>query len=88
MRLFDRRADDILMIAAKNGKGMDEIAVLLEKTVLEGRLYIERIYPFDQLGKIAVIRQKGQLLEEEYTDTGVNIKAYVPLDIYGAVEID
>lgn len=88
VRLFDRRADDILMIAAKNGKGMDEIAVLLEKTVLEGRLYIERIYPFDQLGKIAVIRQKGQLLEEEYTDTGVNIKAYVPLDIYGAVEID
>ncbi len=88
VRLFDKRADDVLMIAAKHGEGTDEIAELLEKTVLEGRLYIERVYPFDQLGKIAVIRQKGQLIEEKYIDTGVSIKAYVPLDIYGAVEID
>ena len=88
VRLFDKRADETLMIAAKHGQGVEMISELLERTILEGSLYIERVYPFDQLGKIAIIRQKGQLIEEEYTDEGVRIKAYVPMDIYGAVDIE
>ena len=88
VRLFDKRADETLMIAAKHGQGVEMISELLERTILEGSLYIERVYPFDQLGKIAIIRQKGQLIEEEYTDEGVRIKAYVPMYIYGAVDIE
>jgi len=36
---------------------------------------------------VALIRNKGQLISEEYTAEGISVKAYIPLDIYGAVEV-
>ena len=32
-----------------------------------------------------MIRKYGQLLEEEYQGNGIHVKAYVPMEIYGAV---
>ena len=87
VRLFDGRAKEILLISAKYAQGLEETAEMLERAMLAGRLYIERVYPFDQLGKVSIIRQKGQLLEEEYIPEGLRIKAYVPMDIYGAIDI-
>ena len=45
--------------------------------------YIERLYDFSEAGKIQLIRSKGQLLSEEYVPEGIEVKAYVPQDIYG-----
>ena len=43
----------------------------------------ERLYDFSEAGKIQLIRSKGQLLSEEYVPEGIEVKAYVPQDIYG-----
>ena len=57
-------------------------------TLLLGRkLYIERVYPYDQGRKVALIRMKGRLISEEFTPEGIAVKAYIPLSIYGAVDI-
>ena len=37
-------------------------------------------------GKIQTIRKYGQLLEEEYQEDGIAIKAYVPHSIYGRLD--
>ncbi len=87
VRMVDERASEILQISAANSYGVEKIPELLEKIILSERLYIERIYAFDQLGKVAIIREKGQLLEEEYLAEGVKVKAYVPMEIYGAIDI-
>lgn len=87
VRLTDERAKEILHIAAKFSQGNDEILELIENIYLGGKLYIERVYPYDQAGKISVIRQKGLLISEEYADTGIEVKAYVPMDIYGEIDI-
>ena len=47
------------------------------------KIYIERLYDFSEAGKIQLIRSKGQLLSEEYVPEGIEVKAYVPQDIYG-----
>ena len=47
------------------------------------QIYIERLYDFSEAGKIQLIRSKGQLLSEEYVPEGIEVKAYVPQDIYG-----
>ena len=39
-------------------------------------------------GKIATIRKFGQLLEEEYTDEGIRVKAYVPSDCMQCCKMD
>ncbi len=47
------------------------------------QILIERTYPFAEAGKVQRIRKSGQLLEEEYVEEGVRVKAYVPKEIYG-----
>ncbi len=88
VRLIDPRARAVLQISARHSQGLEQAAELLEEVVLDGKLYLERVYPFDQIGKIALIRQKGQLISEEYLPEGVRIQAYVPMELYGAVEIE
>ena len=46
---------------------------------------MEWIFPYQEAGKIQLIREYGQLLSEEYTETGILVKARVPREIYGKV---
>ena len=87
MRLSDDRASETLGISAKFGRENQEIIELLEKHFLGGKLYIERVYPYDQAGKISLIRKKGILLSEEYVSDGISVKAYIPMEIYGDIDI-
>ena len=48
----------------------------------EGQVYIERLFPYREAGRMQLIREYGQLLEEEYTDAGIAVKARVPREIY------
>lgn len=55
------------------------------KDFLEQQIYLERLYPYNEAGKVALIRQWGQLLEEEFLPEGIQIRAYVPKEIYGKI---
>lgn len=84
-QLRDFKADYTLKISAKTGEGLDSLKSLLEKLLSEEQIYIERLFPYSEAGKIQLIREFGQLLSEEYTDTGIAVKARVPKEIYGKV---
>ena len=84
-QLRDFKADYTLKISAKTGEGLDSLEELLEKLLSEEQIYIERLFPYSEAGKIQLIREFGQLLSEEYTDTGIAVKARVPKEIYGKV---
>lgn len=86
-RLRDFKADHILKISAKTGAGLDDLKALLEKILQERQILIERVYPYASAGLIALIRRHGQLLEEEYREEGIYVRAYVPMDIYGTVAL-
>ena len=79
----DLHADYTLKISAKTGQGLDEFKKVLEDILSEDQIYIERLFPYNEAGKIQLIREYGQLLEEEYTAEGIAVKAKVPRDIYG-----
>lgn len=81
----DRKADKTLYISAKKGDGLQELKSLLEEMVNEKNVLIERLYDYSEAGRIQIIRRQGQLLEEEYRDNGIYVKAYVPMEIYGLV---
>ena len=83
--LRDFRADYTLKISAKTGEGLDELLDLLEKILAEEQIYIERLFPYEEAGKIQLIRKYGQLLSEEYTENGIAVKGRVPMEIYGNV---
>lgn len=83
--LRDLKADKTLAISAKNNHGLEELKTVLEEIVNNKNVLIERIYDYKDAGLIALIRKHGQLLEEEYRGEGIYVKAYVPMEIYGAV---
>ena len=81
--LQDFRADHILQISAANNQGLDEIKALLQEMLCEDKVYIERVIPYAQAGIIQLVREKGELVSEEYVPEGIEIKAYVPMEVYG-----
>ncbi|HIW41583.1 MAG TPA: GTPase HflX [Candidatus Mediterraneibacter vanvlietii] len=81
----DFRAEYSIMTSAKTGQGLEELKSALLEIIRRDQIYIERLYDFSEAGKIQLIRSRGQLLSEEYVPEGIEVKAYVPADIYGRV---
>lgn len=84
-QIRDFKADYTLKISAKTREGLGDLNDLLEKLLSEDQIYIERLFPYQEAGKIQLIREYGQLLSEEYTENGIAVKARVPMEIYPRV---
>lgn len=84
--LHDFRADYVLNISAGKNEGLEEIKTLLAEILRENKVYIERVMPYDKAGLIQLIRKQGELISEEYVAEGIEIKAYVPMDVYGKLD--
>ncbi len=74
----DYSSDYSVCISAKTGWGFAELTDILEHICRSRNVYVERVFPYAQAGKIQWIRANGQLLLEEYQDNGILVKAYVP----------
>ncbi|MCR5784504.1 MAG: GTPase HflX [Eubacterium sp.] len=81
----DFTADYNLYTAIKKGAGIDELKNTLEEILREDKILIEKVFPYNEAGKIQQIRKYGELLEEEYVAEGIRVKAYVPGEIYGTL---
>lgn len=84
--LRDFRADKTLKISAKNGQGLGEFKQVLEEILREDKQLLEGIFPYDQGGQLTVIRKYGELLEEDYREQGIYVKAFVPVELYKNLE--
>ena len=83
--LRDFKSDYSLKILARTGEGLSELNDLFQKLLAEELIYVERLFPYHEAGKIQLIREYGQLISEEYTDTGIAVKARVTKEIYPKV---
>ena len=79
----DLSADYQLAISAKTGEGIGELKDTLEMILRNQKVYLEKIYPYNEAGRIQAIRKYGELLSEEYGEDGITVKAYVPAAVYG-----
>lgn len=82
-RQRDFQADYSIPTSAKTGQGLEELKKALLEILRRDQIYIERLYDYSEAGKIQLIRSRGQLISEEYVPEGIQVKAYVPKDIYG-----
>ncbi|POP32994.1 GTPase HflX [Lactonifactor longoviformis] len=78
----DFRADYSILTSSKTGQGLEELREVLAEILREGQIYIERLYPYEKAGLLQLIRQGGELLEEEYLPEGISVKAFVSKEIY------
>lgn len=78
----DFKADKTLKISAKENIGLTALKEILEDILREEKVLVGKIFSYQEAGKIQIIRKYGQLLEEDYREDGIFIKAYVPKDIF------
>lgn len=78
----DPHADYRVRISARTGEGLDSLLETLEKILRSRRVYLEKVFPYSEAGRIQMIRRNGQLLSEDYTDEGILVKAYVPAELF------
>lgn len=79
----DFQADKIVQISAKTGENLNRLFDAIEDKLREGKIHIERVFPYAESSKVQLIRKYGELLLEEFKEDGVHVEAYVPQEIYG-----
>ncbi len=80
--LRDFSSDYQVMLSARTGEGLSELKEVLESILKSRRVYLEKVFSYQDAGKIQAIRKSGQLLSEEYTSEGIEVKAYVPAEMF------
>lgn len=75
--LKDLRAEATVFVSAKEGTGIDDLLQIIEDKINENQIYVETVLPYQKTGLLADIRAYGKLLEEDYREDGVFIRAYL-----------
>ena len=83
--LKDQNAEAVVRISGKTGEGTDQLLENIEKILQKQKLYLEKLYDYQDAGKIQQIRAHGQLLKEEYREDGIYVEAYIPKEILGNI---
>lgn len=78
--LMDIRAKKSINIAAKDGFGLTDLLGAIEDELRNSKELFEEIIPYSEAGRISEIRRIGELIEEDYRDDGIYVKAYMPKD--------
>lgn len=86
--LKDLQSDYQVRVSAKTGGGLNELTEILETILRSRKIFLEKLYPYKDAGKIQIIRRYGQLLSEEYRDDGIMVTAYVPTELYSGLMTD
>ena len=80
--LQDFRAERTVHISAKYGDGLEDLKNILEEILREEKDFLECTIPYRDAGVIQKIREKGELLSEEYREDGIFVRAWVPKEFH------
>ena len=76
--LKDLNADKTVKISARQGTGLDEMIDAISEIAKDGKRLLEKVFSYNEASLINDVRKYGQVLEEEYQNEGIYIKAYIP----------
>ncbi len=75
--LKDLRADKTVRISAKMNTGIDNMLVILSDMLKENKVLLEEVFSYEEGNKAALLRKYGQVLEEEFRNEGIYVRAYL-----------
>jgi GTP-binding protein HflX len=77
---------DALFISVKSKEGISKLKSEIEQILEEELSSTELNIPFDRYDIIDLIHRTSHIIEEEYNDDTVNIKASIPATIHGQIK--
>ncbi len=75
--------DDSVAISAEKGDGIDDLLDMIVKMSKGDRAVVEALVPYDQTALVESCYRLGRVLESEYRDDGVYIRAEVVPEMQG-----
>ena len=76
-RLYDALADGSERISAKTGYNTERLLDMIEEALQKNREYVEYLIPYADGKLLDQLHRYGKVVEEEYLEEGISIKAYV-----------
>lgn len=76
--LKDLAADRTVRISAKTGQGIEQMLSAISEVIAEGKQLLDKVFGYDEVGAVSNVRKYGQVMEEEYRNEGIYIKALIP----------
>ena len=76
--LRDETADRVVTISAATGEGLEELAAAISEVLKQNRSYIEELISYQDQSRLGKIKKYGQVVEEDYQEEGIFVKAYIP----------
>ncbi|MCM1180497.1 MAG: GTPase HflX [Clostridium sp.] len=73
----DLQADATVFISAAKEQGLDRLLEQIEEELRKSRTYVETVISYRDTAVLADIRRYGELLEEDYRENGIYVRAYV-----------
>ena len=82
---FSALGQEMGVSSARIHKLIDELKDILEMILRNRKIYLEKVFSYQEAGRIQTIRKYGQLLKEEYREDGIYVEAYVPTELYAGL---
>ena len=73
---------DAILISAKEGRGLDALKAEISRRIAALRHRAELLIPFDRGAVLSLVHDKGQVIEEEYTEAGTRVVALLDAALY------
>jgi GTP-binding protein HflX len=75
-----------VMVSALKGQGLEELLHLIQENLPRKTHRITLLIPYDQGGIRSMLHEEGNILSEEFVETGIQITAEVDDALYGRVK--
>jgi len=70
-----------IYISAADGSGAEELLGLIDEKLCGERICMELLIPYARMADADLVRRQGMIEEEEYTEEGLRLKAYLDMDL-------
>ena len=77
--------ENIVCLSAKTGEGLNGLTEALSKLLDRGRYHVHLVLPYSSAGLSDLLNREAVIERQEYTESGIEIDAVVPAEIYGRV---
>ena len=86
--MIKRRGDwspyeEVVLVSARNGAGVGSLLAAVDRQAQQGLVRVDLVLPYEQSGLESDLRERGHVLELDYTDEGISVVAEVPAGLAG-----
>ena len=75
-----------ICVSAKTGEGLEELLDEISKKLSERIVHAILLFPFSDVGKVALLRDRGNIISEQWKEDGLLVQAKVDRNIWPRYE--